>query len=192
MTPQATRRADDFDTFFQPGGNVVVSGTTGNASIRSWRIEERVSLGYVRGIEFGAALGYRYDSARYHKGIGIVTMTAPPSETRRLVTTREFVSSRMLEGAVFMSARRRAFAVTADVVPAAAARLQVDLPDKYPGRLLVFGARYSSAGAEVRYARRIGPARAGMGVRAHATWPWRHAAEVHRRSFGVFLEMGTD
>lgn len=192
VTPQATRRANDFDTFFQPDGNVVVSGTTGNASIRSWRVEERITLGHVRDVALGVALGYRHDSARYHDGIGIVTTTVPSSETRRLVTTRELVTSRMFEGGLFVSAQSRAFAVTADVMPAAGARLRIDLPDKYPGRLIVFGARYSAAAAEVRYARRIGAARVGLGVRAQATWPWRHSAAVHRRSLGLFFELGPD
>lgn len=191
MTPHATRRADDFDTFFQPGGNVVVSGTTGNATIRSWRVEERVTLGHVRNVALGVALGYRHDSARYHDGIGIVTTTVPPTETRRLVTTREFVTSRMFESGLFLSAGRKVV-VTADVVPVAGARLRVDLPDKYPGRLIVFGARYSAAAAEVRYARRIGAARAGAGLRAQATWPWRRSAAVNRRSLGLFLSLGTD
>lgn len=190
VTPQATRRADDFDTFFQPDGNVIVSGTTGNASIRSWRLEERVALRHAGAVSLGVAVAYRHDHARFHDGTGIVRMTAPPSETRRLVTTREFVTSRMIQSSVFATTTRGTFSITSDVVPIAAARLTVDLPDKYPGRLLRFGGRYSAAALELRYARRIGQVRMRAGIRGQATWPWRSAAAVHLRSVGVFIEAG--
>jgi hypothetical protein len=190
LTPQATRAADDFDTFFQPDGNVIVSGTTGNASIRSWRLEERVALRPAGPVSLGFAFAYRHDRARFHEGTGIVRMTTPPSETRRAVTTREFVTSRMAQGTVFATATRGAFSITSDVVPIAAARLTIDLPDKYPGRLLRFGSRYSAAALELRYARRIGQVRMGAGIRSHATWPWRNTAAVHLRSVGVFIEAG--
>ena len=38
LTATVTTRGDDVDTFFQPGGDVVTSGTTGNVSLSSWRL----------------------------------------------------------------------------------------------------------------------------------------------------------
>src|SRR5262245_43655640 len=66
VTPEATRSADDFDTFFQPDGNVVVAGTTGNASIRSWQVSQRLTAERVRGADVGVLFTYRRDTARYH------------------------------------------------------------------------------------------------------------------------------
>lgn len=189
VTPQATRRADDFDTFFQPDGNVIVSGTTGTASIRSWRAEERVVLGRLRGAEIGLAASYRQDSARYHDGTGIVTTSMPPTETRRLVTTREFVTSRMIESSVFAAADTGGLSLAAGVVPAGSGWLTVDLPDKYPGRLLRFVSRYSAASAQVRYARRVLGARLGLGLEAQATRPWRSSDAVRLRSLGLLLDL---
>jgi hypothetical protein len=191
MTPSVTRSADDFDTFYQPDGNVIVSGTTGTASLRSWRFDERVVLARVRGADTGIAVAYRHDAATFNEGIGIVTTTKPPTETRTLVTTREFTSSRMLEIAAFASASRNGFSADARFVPAAAGRLAVRLPDKYPGSELVFTARYASVGAEVRYGRRIGGVRAGAALRAETTRPWQRTAAVYRRSLGLLLELGS-
>jgi hypothetical protein len=77
LTPQRTRRADDFDTFFQPGGNIVVTGTTGEASVRSWRISERVPIGRWHGAAIAFEYAYRRHRARYHEGDGITTTTEP-------------------------------------------------------------------------------------------------------------------
>lgn len=190
LTPQATRRADDFDTFFQPDGNVIVSGTTGDASIRSWRIEERILLRARRGVQIGGVITYRRDTARFHDGLGIVTMTLPPSEERRLVTTREFTTSGMFDTSVFVDVTRGAFSAGGALSPVGSAKLSIELPDKYPGRVIRFDSRYAAASVELRYARRAGPVRLRAGVRGLATWPWHDSAAVYRRSIAVFLEAG--
>ena len=64
-------------------------------------IAERITADRVRGLDVGVSLGYRRDTARYHDGIGIVTTTRPPTEERRSVTTREFVTSHLFEAGVF-------------------------------------------------------------------------------------------
>ena len=190
VTPQGTRHAEDFDTFFQPDGNVVVAGTTGNASIRSWLITERITADRLRGLDVGVTLGYRRDTARYHEGIGIVTTTRPPTEERRSVTTREFVTSHLFEAGVFGARSGSSFSGSVDVIAVGVGRLAVQLPDKYPGRTIVASGRYSSAMAEASYASRLGPALARVGVRAGASLPWRRSSAMHLRRFSVFLAIG--
>jgi len=190
-TPSATRRADDFDTFNQPDGNVIVSGTTGTASLRSWKVDERVALARIRGAESGIALTFRHDAAAFNEGTGIVTTSTPATETRTLVTTREFTTSRMIEIAAFASVTRSSLSIDARIVPAAAGRLAVRLPDKYPGRELVFTARYALASAEIRLLRRIGGVRTGAALRAETTRPWHRTAAVYRRSLTLMLEVGS-
>ena len=192
VTPSVTRRADDFDTFFQPDGNVVRSGTTGNASIRSWQLLERIVAGQVRGVEVGLSLGYRRDTARYHEGIGILTTTSPPAEVRRLVTTREFVTSQLFETGVFGASAAGAFSGSVDLIAVGVGRLAIQLPDKYPGVTIVAVGRYSAAMAEAAYSLRIGPAVALVGVRAGASVPWHQSSAVRLRRLSLFLTVGTD
>ena len=192
VTPQATRRADDFDTFFQPDGNVVVSGTTGNASLRSWQIMQRMTADRLRGADVGVTLTYRRDTARYHEGIGIVTTTRPPSETRRLVTTREFVTSHLFEAGAFGARSWASLSAAMDVVAVGVGRLAIELPDKYPGRTVVASGRYSSATVEGAYTRRIGPTVARAGIRARASVPWRRSSAMYLRGLSFFVMLGTD
>jgi hypothetical protein len=191
-TPSSTRSADDFDTFFQPDGNIVRSGTTGNATIRSLQVLERIAANRVRGVDVGVSLGYRRDTARYHDGIGIVRTTSPPTEVRRLVTTREFVTSQLFEAGVFGSRSSARFSGIVDVIAVGAGRLAVQLPDKYPGRTIVAVGRYSSATAEATYTRRVGPAVARLSLRAGASLPWRHSSAVRIRRLSLLLSLGTN
>jgi hypothetical protein len=191
VTPQATRRADDFDTFFQPDGNVVRSGTTGNASIRSLQILQRVTADHMHGLDVGISLGYRRDTARYHEGLGILTTTRPPTEVRRLVTTREFVTSQLFEAGAFGARSWGSFSGSIDLIAVGVGRLAIELPDKYPGRTIVAAGRYSSAMAEGAYTRRAGPTVARIGVRAGASLPWRRSSAVHLRRLSFFLTLGT-
>lgn len=191
-TPTARRRADDFDTFFQPDGNVVRSGTTGNASIRSLQILERISVDRIGSIDVGVSLGYRRDTARYHEGLGILTTTRPPTDVRRLVTTREFVTSQLFEAGVFAAGDGSAFSGSVDVVAVGTGRLAIQLPDKYPGRTIVAVGSYSSAMVEGAYTRRAGPAVARIGARAGASLPWRQSSAMRLRRLSLFVTLGTD
>ena len=167
-----------FDTFFQPDGNVVRSGTTGNASIRSLQILERISADRIGSIDVGVSPGYRRDTARYHEGLSILTTTRPQTDVRRLVTTRARDGS--------------AFSGSVDVVAVGTGRLAIQLPDKYPGRTIVAVGSYSSAMVEGAYTRRAGPAVAGVGARAGASLPWRHSSAMRLRRLSLFVTLGTD
>ena len=193
LTPQRTRRADDFDTFFQPDGNVVVTGTTGGASVRSWRIAERLQLGRWRGTDFTFEYAYHRHRARYHDGDGITTTTLPPSITHRLVTTRETTISELHELKWSVARERRAAGGTFDgaigVVPVTFGRLTVDLPDKYPGRLLVFQSRVGAIDGRLGY-NVIRPRLSWrIGVRAGSTFGWRSRALLDARAVALTLDV---
>ena len=44
VTRRRVTRGDDYDTFFQPTGDVVVAGTTGDVAMRSWRARQTIGL----------------------------------------------------------------------------------------------------------------------------------------------------
>lgn len=155
-TPQRTTRGDDFDTFFQPSGDVVVSGTTGNVSLRSLRFRQTVSLGRAAGVSWHVGYQYRRDRSIFHPGTKIVTHTQPPalSEPGRvegpsrevsIISTRETTISNVHE-VQFVGTRDwnrpgswRARLEIA-VAPTTNARLTTILPDKYPGQEILFTA----------------------------------------------------
>jgi hypothetical protein len=194
ITPQVTGQADDFDTFFNPDGNIIVSGTTGNASIRSWMARQRVTLGGGDRITYGIGYGYRRDSARYHEGTRIVTMTQPASETRELVTTREFVTSQIHEVEVFARwtpAAAPAFSLAVEGTPVALGRLNVELPDKYPGRTIVFDANASVIRAEAAITAAAGGVALSAGVRVARSVPWRDSAQFSLSSVSALFSIGS-
>ncbi|OFW24543.1 MAG: hypothetical protein A3G21_18490 [Acidobacteria bacterium RIFCSPLOWO2_12_FULL_66_21] len=194
MSPAATRRADDFDTFHQPDGNVIVTGTTGNATLRGWRISDQVFLGSRKGVAFGLGYAHRHDHARFHDGDGITTTAMPASVVHRLVTTREDTTSQLHVVSWIAETsrdvgRRGSFAVRADIAPLARARLTVVLPDKYPGQRLVFDARIAAASFGVRYAWMAGKWSVGAGAKAGRTFGWQRSARMTLRSLSVSLDL---
>lgn len=158
VTPQITTRGDDFDTFFQPSGDVIVAGTTGNVSLRSWRVWQDVELtpGAVRAF---IGYGFQRDRARFHEGFKSIRHTQPPSIVHSIVTTRETTWSDLHEIAIGVRSERRRgpwrVQWHAHAAPSIA-RLRVDLPDKYPGQLLVFSAAPLVARASASVGRQFG------------------------------------
>jgi hypothetical protein len=193
LTPQRTRRADDFDTFFQPDGNIVVTGTTGGASVRSWRVSERFPFARWRAVAVDFEYSYRRHRARYHDGDGITTTTLPPSVTHRLVTTRETAVSELHEAGLFVRGRRAAGRRSLDamlgVMPVGLGRLSVDLPDKYPGRILVFYASVSTLRGRAFYTLPAGRATVRVGVHAAKTLSWRNRAQLDSRTVSLSVDI---
>jgi hypothetical protein len=192
LTPTDTRQADDFDTFLQPDGDVVVSGTTGNASQRGWSVEERVTTGRYRGADMGLVFRFRRDTARYHEGTRIVTTTQPPTHTESLVTTQEFVTSEMFDVGLSATVVRGVGTASLQATPVGAARLSIELPDKYPGKTLVATARYSSLTGEASVNRKVGTLNARVGARLARVFGWRHSASVRLSRASLFLELSTN
>jgi hypothetical protein len=145
MTPQRTTHGDDYDTFFNPDGNVIVSGTYGNVSLRSILFTQRVEIVEIAGAALRAGYRYRRERARFQFGPSFETQTLPPSAILERLpndeTTRASVHS--VEFGVrktFDFGPRARLRVEADIAPAAVALLTTILPTKYPGREIVASA----------------------------------------------------
>lgn len=138
MTPPRTTRGDDFDTFHQPSGDVAVSGTTGDVSLRSLRVSQTVFLGQAAGLSWHLGYQYRRDRNHYLGATKIVTHTRPPSQTAVHIDGHEttisnvhevrFGASRQWQGARGWRTR-----VAFEAAPTTNARLTTRLPLKYPG-----------------------------------------------------------
>jgi hypothetical protein len=192
-TPSATRQADDFDTFYQPSGNVVVSGTTGGATLRAWSIAERIDMGRWRSILFGLEYLYRRDRAEFHEGDGIVTTTIPPSETHRIVTTRETTVSQLHAVNWVAELERHSGAhrgtIELRAAPVALGRLTVELPDKYPGQVLAYHAKVATLEVLARYEHGAGAWGIGGFVRAGRTFNWTTGGQLHLSGVSVGLSL---
>jgi hypothetical protein len=193
FTPQTTGRADDLDTFFNPDGNTILSGTIGDASLRAWRAEGRVVIGRSPSVRYGIGYSYRRDTARYHDGTKIVQTSRPPAETRELVTTREFVTSHIHQAQWFARWKRERswLAATLEASPFALGRLAIELPDKYPGRTLRFSGRAALLAAEATAERAIGGVALELGVRAERSFSYSSAARLRMQGVSFVLRAGT-
>jgi len=141
-TPPKTTRGDDYDTFFQPSGDVVVAGTTGHVSMQSWRANGMIGIGRAGGLDWGVGYEYRRDRSIFGPGNKTITHTQPASLESSVITTRETTVSQMY-GLTLRATRRWtgdswSVALGVDAAPASRARLLTLLPDKYPGMDIVF------------------------------------------------------
>lgn len=193
VAPPVTTYGDDFDTFLQPTGDVAVSGTTGNVTLTSWRVEQRVFLPSAARVGLNMGYGYRRDRARFHAGNKLVTHTLPPSEERSIVTTRETTWSEVHE--IRLGVERSAsgsgwrLTVAAHAAPTVA-RLTVQLPDKYPGVDLRFPAGAVSGGAGVSVNRAVGAVLVQAGLEYARVWSLRKEAVLRRHTVGVHVGLG--
>jgi hypothetical protein len=193
LAPSRTGQADDLDTFFQPDGNVIVSGTIGNASLRAWEAGQRVVVGEAHTIAYGLGYSYRRDSARFHEGTKIVTTSVPPSELREIVTTREFVTSQIhqLHWFARWSPDRSPVSVVVDAAPLAIGRLGIELPDKYPGRTLVFQSRAAVFSAETAITGSIGSMALEVALSAHRSLSYSPSARMRLQGASIVVRAGT-
>jgi len=192
-TPARTATADDYDTFFQPDGAVIVSGTTGDASMRSFSVGQRAWIGRLAGVDLVAGYRFRFDKAGF--GVGHKTVTRDGALVEATdVTSPETTRSEVHElrlGAmrdVTLGDRWR-LELDGEVTPAAVARLVVQLPEKYPGRDLAFTATAVGGSARVTIERRgAWPMR--IAVSAAGARSYRAASRYARSTIGVGLEIG--
>ena len=162
-TPARRATATDYDTFFNPDDVVWVSGTTGQAKVHSFRLSQAVDLGRIAGIRLTGGYRLRVDLADFLEGDrtdarnGVVV-------ARRVVTTREYTSGQTHE--LFIEGMHTSdlssnwqLRVSGEASPAAVPRLAIQLPDKYPGRTLVYRTTNLAASGRVEL------------VRGHGRWP---------------------
>ena len=193
--PERTAFGSDVDTFFQPDGDVVTSGTSGDVRLRSFSIDQRLPVARLGRSSIGFQARYTNRHADFLPADRVVTHTKPPSETREFITTREMTTSH--EFLVGISAAIRSemgggWRLEADGAgwPLVSGRLVTELPDKYPGVDVVFVARGFGGEGRVALVRRIGGA--SLAVAAHATIvrPYDEASSLRQHTAGATVTLG--
>jgi hypothetical protein len=185
----------DYDTFWQPDGDVVVYGTTAETAQRSFRVAQRVELGTVAGLTTNLGYVYRRDRARFVPSDSITRHSRPPSETRAFNAARETTFSDVHDVLVGVSRRvsagqRWTLTIAAEASPLTTARLNTVLPDKYPGRDIVLVARAFSAAPSVALSVGRGRLRASARVDYARSWPYGRANRFTRDWLGVSVIVG--
>jgi hypothetical protein len=193
VTPRRAGTGDDYDTFFQPDGSVVVSGTTGGLSIRSFEVSQRAEVGRAGPIRLFAGYLFRLDRSDF--GLGHKTVTRNGGLVEAMdVTTREMTSSQIHE-ILFGATASRDFgsqwhlSIGGELAPTTLGRLLVQLPDKYPGQDLVFVAKVLAGGARLAVTR-SGRWPIELSVEGGHTWRYRSSDWMSRDSIGARFAVG--
>jgi hypothetical protein len=180
VTPSRSSTGTDYDTFFDPDGSVVVSGTTGPIDIHSWRIGQRAEIIRAGGVAIDTGYRLRVDISDFgvgHKTIvknGVVIAATD-------VTSPEHTSSQMHE--VFFGVRLDGLSL--QISPVTVGRLLIQLPEKYPGVDLV----YISTGAAGAASYTVTRARISASVHAFYTWSYSASASLKRSIIGGQLRV---
>jgi hypothetical protein len=190
ITPSVASIADDYDTFFNPDGNVIVYGTTANTTVRSLRAAQTVELGSGRGLRFRVGYAYRRDRSIFHDSESTTVQTSPPSQTAFWNTNRETTISELHQVRIGATAQRtfgRAWElqVVADASPATLARLTTLLPDKYPNDPVVFVAKAFAVDVTTRFDYCRGRVCAGAHASFNGAWKYASDASFHRQAWAV-------
>ena len=193
VTPGARRSADDYDTFFDPDGSVVVSGTTGGVLIRSFEVSQRAELGRAGPLRLFASYCFRLDRSAFELGHKTLSRNGGLVEAMD-VTTREMTSSHrheILFGATASHDLGSQWHVSmgGELAPTTLGRLVVQLPDKYPGQDLVFIAKVLAGGARLVLTRQ-GRWPIELSVEGGHTWHYRSSDWMSRDSIGARFVVG--
>ncbi len=194
VTPERMSTGDDYDTFFDPDGTVIVSGTSGGISIRSFRFSQQAAIARPGALRLVAGYRLRVDRSDFQLGHKTVTRNGVLVDATD-VTTRETTVSQMHEvfvGAVLAHdlAPGWTLSIEGEAAPTTIGRLLVQLPDKYPGQDLVFVATVASANAHATLARRVDRWLIEISVDAGRTWSYQSDAALDRDRLGAGLKLG--
>lgn len=184
VTPRITTPGSDIDTFFQPSGEVITSGTRGDVRLRSLSIQQRIAMTSWRTVNLGVTIAYRRSDMDFLPSDRIVTRSLPPSEMREPVAGNETTWSHVVASGltatlpISLGSRWR-LALDFEALPITRSRLSISLPDKYPGQIIradtfSFGAR-GHVGAEV-HARRLS---VGAAFTVGGAWGYRPTKHYH-------------
>jgi hypothetical protein len=193
FTPERQTRGSDLDTFYDPGNDVVVSGTAGDVMLRSWRLTHW-SEGRLVGLRWRVGYAFRRDRSQFLPTDRIVTHSNPSSEVRSPTFGHEMTISQVHEIPVEVS---RSWNVSpawqliprAEISPLIFARLITKLPDKYPGQDIVFDAKSIGAGGELQIVRRGGwPIE--FTVRYGQAWGYSTARQFRRDVLAAAVRVG--
>ena len=193
-TPRRTVRADDYDTFFDPGNVVVVSGTTGGASMQSFEVSQLAEVGGAGPVHVSIGYRMRWDRFDFHLGHKTVSRNGVLVESAD-VTSPETTDSKVHEFPVALRAEARIgaawrLALSGEMSPLTLARLSVQLPEKYPGQDLVFFAKVFASSARVVLMRAGARRPIEVAVQADRTWNYRSTERLSRSAQSVALSVG--
>ena len=189
ITPERTESADDFDTFFNPDGTVWVAGTSGDASMRAVRVEQRAGLGTLGPVCLQAGYALRWDRADFLLGHKLVIRNGTIVESFDIntrETTHSWTHHVFVAGSLSKPLGKAwRIELDGDASPTTIARLDIELPDKYPGRVISFTALAFGVSGQLRIIR--GPIE--LGFDAGRTWGYDSASTVSRRVIGITIEV---
>lgn len=194
FTPRRQAAATDYDTFFNPGNVTWVSGTTGDAVLNSLRLAQAVDLGRVGGLHLTGGYRLRVDRADFLDGYRTDTRNGV-LVAGTIVTTREYTTGQTHE--VFVSGTHTRplsaawqLRVAGELTPAAVNRLAIQLPDKYPGRTLVYWTTNVMTSGRLELRRGTGRWPVTVGLSGRRSWNYRATQSVTRNSLSVAIGTG--
>jgi hypothetical protein len=190
FTPRVTTPGSDLDTFFDPSGDVIVSGTNGLVSLGALAVSERIGIRTWRGWAIGVTVGYRRSRADFPPDFVGVTHTIPPSSTRTFTSDRETTISQVVESGFIGATRWRLggawhLSASVDALPITRGLLTVSLPDKYPGQNATAAASAFGARGRLTIERVFPGVTAGAGVTVGGVWGYEPSSGYRTRSAGV-------
>jgi hypothetical protein len=193
ITPIHATTASDLDTFFDPGDDVVVSGTSGEVSMHSFRVAQW-SEARVWGLPWRAGYVFRSDFTEFHSTERLLTHSKPPSDSRTPINTHETTISRVHEIALGVSKPLAAggwrLTAGADLAPIASARLTTRLPEKYPGVDVDFRAYVGTVTARAEADGRIGRWPIIVRLAYGRTWSYRASEQFDRDTLQAGIQVG--
>ncbi|HEY6357588.1 MAG TPA: hypothetical protein VIX35_05065 [Vicinamibacterales bacterium] len=197
LTPRVTTAGSDLDTFFDPSGDVIVSGTDGLVSLGSVALSERLGITTWRGWTLGVTVGYRRSRADFPPDVVIVTHTLPPSTTRTLTSDPETTISQVVESGFIGDARWRLggawhLSVSLDALPITRAGLTVSLPGKYPGDDTTAAAYAFGARGQLAIERAFRRVTAGVGVAFGGAWSYESLSAYGTHAAGLTVYVRTN
>lgn len=192
VTPVRQALATDYDTFFDADGAVTVIGTTGDARLHAFRLEQGLELGRAGAVRLSGGYRLRVDLADFLAGDRTETRNGV-LVTRSLITTREYTNGQTHELYVrgertWEASTRWAVIARADAAPAVH-RLAIQPPDKYPGQTLVYRTSgvATSGSLALRSSGRWPLTLAAAGQRS---WNYRSTQWVRRSSLSATVTVG--
>lgn len=195
MTPQRTNYGDDYDTTFEPSGNVNVSGTFGNVSMKSLKFRQRMAIAKAKGISFSLAYEYRQNRSNFQYGNSFETNTNPPSAIFEKLPIQETTKSRLHS---FDAGARRCWRISphwtivteANFSPSTLAFLSTFLPLKYPGEEIVSLAKGFGISPRLGLCFARGVTFLEIHGEYGRTWSYSSANDFRREFFGTGISLG--
>jgi hypothetical protein len=194
LTPERTVRADDFDTFDDPGNVTFVSGTTGDALARAVLVSQAADVARAGPVQVSLRYRFRWDRFNFLDGHKTVTRNGALISASD-VTSAEMTDSKVHEVLVGLRAAPAItgawrLALSGEVSPATLARLSVQLPEKYPGQDLVFYAKVFAVSARVALIRAGGRFPIEVALQADRTFSYRSTDQLTRSAQSIALSAG--